>query len=316
MNNRIDRYPSRGGSRAQLVPRLDPVVYAQSSTPLPLGLAPAQVAHYEQHGYMVLPEVFSADEVALLRSELDRLRRDPIMQKREECITEPQSGDIRSIFSVHEISPVIAALTADERLSNIARYLLADKVYIHQSRVNYKPGYRGKEFYWHSDFETWHVEDGMPAMRALSMSISLTENTPHNGPLMLMPGSHKHYAVCTGDTPANHFKASLKKQEYGVPEDEQLKQLAQDGGIVSALGKAGSVVIFECNTMHGSNSNITPDPRSNVFLVYNAVSNRVEEPFCTQPPRPEYICSRERIQTLVPGRFSVDDFAHRQQQSA
>lgn len=316
MSNRNDRYPSRGGSRAQLVPRQDPVVYAEPSTPLPLGLNVDQVQQYESNGFLILPEVFSEDEVALLRAELDRLRRDPVMQKRDECITEPQSGDIRSIFCVHEISPVIAALAADTRLSQIARYLLADEVYIHQSRVNYKPGYRGKEFYWHSDFETWHVEDGMPNMRALSMSISLTENTPYNGPLMLMPGSHRQYAICTGETPANHFKASLKKQEYGVPEDEQLAQLAQDGGIVGALGKAGSVVIFECNTMHGSNSNITPDPRSNVFLVFNAISNRVEAPFCAQPPRPEYICSRERIRTLTPSHFSVDDFAHLRQQSA
>src|SRR3546814_10756649 len=44
------------------------------------------------------------------------------------------------------------------------------------SRLNYKPGFKGKEFYWHSDFETWHVEDGMPQMRALSMSILLAEN--------------------------------------------------------------------------------------------------------------------------------------------
>lgn len=62
------------------------------------------------------------------------------------------------------------------RLLDIAQFLLDDEVYIHQSRLNYKPGFRGKEFYWHSDFETWHVEDGMPRLRALSISITLTEN--------------------------------------------------------------------------------------------------------------------------------------------
>ena len=51
------------------------------------------------------------------------------------------------------------------------------------------------------------------------MSISLIENTPYNGALMLMPGSHKSYAVCSGETPDDHSKASLKKQEYGVPDD-------------------------------------------------------------------------------------------------
>jgi len=45
--------------------------------------------------------------------------------------------------------------------------------------------------------------------------------------------------------------------------------------------------------MHGSNGNITPFPRSNVFFVFNAVSNRVGKPFGNQPPRPDYICTRD-----------------------
>jgi hypothetical protein len=44
-----------------------------------------------------------------------------------------------------------------------ARQLLGSDVYVHQSRVNFKPGFNGQDFYWHSDFETWHAEDGMPA---------------------------------------------------------------------------------------------------------------------------------------------------------
>lgn len=58
------------------------------------------------------------------------------------------------------------------------RQILGSEVYIHQSRVNYKPGYGGTGFYWHSDFETWHSEDGMPRMRALSVSIALTSTCP------------------------------------------------------------------------------------------------------------------------------------------
>jgi ectoine hydroxylase len=168
-------------------------------------------------------------------------------------------------------------------------------VYIHQSRLNYKPGFRGKEFYWHSDFETWHVEDGMPRMRALSMSIALTENSNLNGPLMLIPGSHRQYVTCGGETPENHFQKSLRKQEYGVPADHLLKQLVDQSHIVAVDAKPGSVIIFDCNTMHGSNGNITPYPRSNAFIVYNAIKNRVVEPFCGRSPRPEFICSRSSI---------------------
>lgn len=58
------------------------------------------------------------------------------------------------------------------------------------------------------------------------------------------------------------------------------------------------MLFFDCNVMHGSNSNITPEPRSNLFYVYNHIDNRVVEPFCGQAPRPEFICSRETIETL------------------
>ena len=183
-------------------------------------------------------------------------------------------------------------LAADDRLAGIARFLLDDDVYLHQSRLNYKPGFVGKEFYWHSDFETWHVEDGMPAMRALSMSILLARNTPANGPLMLIPGSHRSFCACVGETPENHYLSSLKKQEYGVPDPMTLAELAAEGGIETATGEAGTVVIFDCNMMHGSNGNITPFPRTNVFFVYNAVSNRLIAPFGQQHARPEFIAAR------------------------
>lgn len=308
MNKQVDQYPSRAGRAARLEPRTDPVVYSRESAELLKHLSSEQIAQYERDGFLVIPNVFSEEEVQCFKTELERLRQDEKLRGSDEVIAEPGSGEIRSIFRVHSNSPVFKRLASDVRLAEIAQGLLDDDVYIHQSRLNYKPGFRGKDFYWHSDFETWHVEDGMPAMRALSMSITLTENTPYNGPLMLMPGSHKSYAVCTGDTPANHFKASLKKQEYGVPDDDLLGQLAKSRGIFGAVAQPGSVIVFDCNVMHGSNSNITPDPRSNVFFVYNAISNRVVEPFCAQPPRPECIGTRQHIEVLKSQQSSVEDY--------
>jgi ectoine hydroxylase len=45
--------------------------------------------------------------------------------------------------------------------------------------------------------------------------------------------------------------------------------------------------------MHGSNSNITPFPRSNVFVVFNSVENTLVEPFGAPSPRPTFIGSRD-----------------------
>lgn len=289
--NEHDLYPSRNGSPPAMLERLDPVVYARDWSSGPLSRE--QVYQYDRDGFLILDNLFSADDIGSFQREVERLRNDPDLRTDPATITEPGSNDVRSIFRVHQSSPVFAALSQDPRLQQVARFLLDDDVYIHQSRVNYKPGLRGKEFYWHSDFETWHVEDGMPRMRALSMSITLTDNFAWNGSLMLIPGSQRFYVSCSGETPPDHFRSSLQKQELGVPDDNSLQELARHGGIVTATGKPGSVIVFDCNTMHGSNGNITPFPRSNVFFVFNAVSNRVGKPFGNQPPRPDYICTRD-----------------------
>lgn len=298
MQERLDKYPSRCGLPAQLLDRKDPVVYGRSAAELPL--AQHEIAAYENEGFMIISNLFTGDEIAAMIHERERLRSARDSFDRASTIAEPGSESLRSIFRVHEVSPVFQRLACDARLVKVAEYLLGDRVYIHQSRLNYKPGFFGKEFYWHSDFETWHVEDGMPEMRALSVSISLTENTDTNGPLMLIPRSHKIYVSCAGETPDDHFRESLRKQEYGVPEPKFLEQLVEDGGIKTATGPAGTTVFFDCNTMHGSNGNITPHPRSNVFIVYNSVSNRVGAPFGPDRPRPDFLAERRNFKPVNP----------------
>src|SRR5690606_24848873 len=117
----------------------------------------------------------------------------------------------------------------------------ADDVYVHQSRINLKPGFRGKEFYWHSDFETWHTEDGMPRMRALSCPILLTPNHTFNGPLLTIDGSHDWFVSCPGETPADNYQQSLRRQDLGVPDDESLRELVRRGRINECLGQPGTV---------------------------------------------------------------------------
>ena len=290
MTGRKDLYPSRVSSEPRFLPRVDPVIYSTYSETAPL--THDQYEAYERDGFLFLEGLLSEDEVADLLEESARLRSGGCELDPDTVFKEMESGDIRSIFRVHAQSTVMKALAADPRIAGLASFLLGDQVYLHQSRLNYKPGFRGKEFYWHSDFETWHVEDGMPRMRALSMSVLLTDNHEYNGPLMLMPGSHKTFVTTIGETPEDHYRQSLRRQEIGVPDDESLTRLYERGTIATPKGRAGSVVVFDCNTMHGSASNITPLPRSNAFFVFNAVSNRLEAPFGEMAPRPEFVAAR------------------------
>ncbi|MGV8854714.1 MAG: ectoine hydroxylase [Devosia sp.] len=285
-----DDYPTRLPEE-QWLKRQDPTVWGKWSPEAPLTRAETQ--SFEKNGYLVLKGVFSANEIEALQTESTRMRSGEAGLAPENVITEPNSAEVRTVFRLDEQNALFDRLARDKRVAGRVRYLLGDDVYLHQSRLNYKPGFTGKEFYWHSDFETWHAEDGMPRMRAISASVLLTDNDALNGPLMLMPGSHQTFVACAGATPEDNHKTSLKKQEVGVPSHDSLSKLAEKFGVDYAAGRAGTVILFDCNTIHGSNGNITPFPRSNAFFVYNAWSNRVVEPFAAKSPRPAFLSSRD-----------------------
>jgi len=289
----MDVYPSRVHAEPRILKRQDRVVHSEWTPDAPL--TQEQSDFYERNGYLFLEGFFDRGELSRYQEEARKLQITARGSEKDEVIREPGGDEVRSVFAVHESHEVFKQLSQHPRLLAIMEYLLGSETYIHQSRINYKPGFTGKEFYWHSDFETWHVEDGMPRMRALSCSIALEDNYPYNGPLMVVPGSHKEFVACIGQTPEDHFKDSLRKQEYGVPDHDSLTRMVKEGGIDTPVGKAGSIVIFDCNIMHGSNSNITPMPRSNIFMVYNSVENKVKQPYSGQKPRPEYIATRDSL---------------------
>lgn len=283
-----DPYWSRTGSQPEIADRVDPVCWGGPPGPLD----DEQLTRFEQRGFLVMPGLLRPDEAQALLDESHALATALRGSDSPHVITEPDSQAVRSVFRVHEDSAPFAQLVKDDRLAGVARQVLASQVYVHQSRINLKPGFEGRPFGWHSDFETWHIEDGMPRMRALSASLFLTENRSVNGPLMLVPGSHRRYVRCLGETPEDHYKQSLREQRYGVPDLDSLRQLIDDGGIVEATGPAGTVVFFDCNTMHGSAGNLSPYPRHNVFLVFNSVENRLTEPFGGTAARPDFLGAR------------------------
>jgi ectoine hydroxylase len=289
-DRRADLYPSRGPEEVT-VTRRDPVVWNHLDAPGPVSRE--ELAAYDEDGFLTVDRLLAPDEVAVYRAELDRLVGDPAVRSDPRSIVEPTSQEIRSVFEVHRISEVFAALVRDERVVGRARQILGSEVYVHQSRINVKPGFGASGFYWHSDFETWHAEDGLPNMRTVSVSIALTENLDTNGGLMIMPGSHRTFLGCAGATPKDNYKRSLQMQDAGTPSHAALTELADRHGIRLFTGAAGSATWFDCNCMHGSGDNITPYPRSNVFLVFNSVENAAREPFAAPVRRPEYIGARD-----------------------
>ena len=299
MGDRLAPSPSRLTEYRAPLPRREPVVHSRNQHRWAGPLDEVSLSRYERDGFLWFEGFFSRDHIEPFFDELKEMANDESLMRSDQVIRDPNSGAIRSVFGMHQLSENFDRLTRDPRILGMVRQLLGSEVYIHQSRINDKYGFQGSGFDWHSDFETWHAEDGMPRMRAVSASLMLTDNNEFNGPLMLIPGSHRHFVPCMGETPDANWQESLKAQELGVPDQQTLARLAEHGGIQAPKGPAGSLMLFECNTLHASNENMSPWPRSNLFFVYNSVDNTLEDPFAAPSPRPEFLATRGSIEPLT-----------------
>jgi ectoine hydroxylase len=270
----VDRYPTRIDGDPELIDRADPSVWDFT------GKGPidrATVAAHHARGYSTHHDLFGETEVAAIRDELAELAADAPADRR---VVWSQDGDVLGIYEVHAVSDLVGELVRDPRVLDRARQILGSDVRIHQSRVEYLSAFDGKGAYWNSPFETWHAEDGMPAPRAVSVSIPLSEQHELTGELMAMPGSHRTFVP----TP---------RGSGGKPGQDHLTSLAAAYGIERFTDAEGSVLIFDANLMQGSADNITPFPRTNLHVVFSSVENRLCAPFAGTEPRPSYIANRD-----------------------
>ena len=234
-------------------------------------LTAEQLAHFDEEGYLFLPSCFLEDEVAVLRDEAAKI----YASDRKEVWRE-RSGAPRTAFAAHTYNEGFARLGAHPRLIEPVKQLLAEDVYMHQFKVNAKAAFQGELWQWHQDYGTWARDDGMPEPRAMNIAVFLDEVMAINGPLMLIPKSHKE-----GTLAAAH---DLETTSYPLwtLDEETVTRLAEAGGIVAPTGPAGSLLMFHGNLVHASPPNITPYPRTIVYLTLCAVSNHITK-FTREP---------------------------------
>jgi ectoine hydroxylase len=255
-------------------------------------LSNEQLKAFDEQGYVFFPNCFSEQEIALLRVEADRILR---LDRPE--IWREKTGAPRTGFAAHTFSAVFSLLARHPRLVEPLRQLFGEDVYVHQFKLNAKAAFEGDVWQWHQDYGTWQRDDGMPEPRAMNIAVFLDEVMPINGPLLLIPKSHKGGVLAAG-----HDVATTSYPLWTLDKDT-VTRLAQnaagaDGiGIVAPTGKPGSVLMFHGNLVHASPPNITPYPRKIVYLTLCAVSNHI-----TKFTRPEFIAHRD-FTPIIP----VDD---------
>jgi ectoine hydroxylase len=240
-------------------------------------LTAQQLRQFAEEGYLFLPGCFSEEEVAILRDEAEQI----YATNRQEVWRE-KTGAPRTAFAAHTYNEAFRLLGNHPRLIHPVEQLLGEQLYMHQYKINAKAAFEGDVWQWHQDYGTWARDDGMPEPRAMNIAVFMDEVMPINGPLMLVPKSHKQGVLSAGH--------DLETTSYPLwtLDNATVTRLVEEGGIVAPTGKPGSVLMFHGNLVHGSAPNITPYPRRIVYLTLCAVSNYIRT-----PTRPEWIAHRD-----------------------
>ncbi len=248
-----------------------------------------EAAKYAEEGFLVLHSEFSRGEIEELRGGAKELLRGC----EEQLVRENDGVTVRSAYAIHRGETLFSQLGRSARLVEPTRRLLGGEVYLYQSKLNVKRPFVGDRWEWHQDYAFWRAEDAMLTPRVLTAAVYLDDINEFNGPLVVIPGSHREGLVrcapwassAEGGELSGYTSASLK---YTVARDE-VARLVRQGGLLAPKGEAGTVLFFSGCLVHASGANLSPFPRSLALYTYNRVDNAPVR----APRRPWFLQSRD-----------------------
>lgn len=238
---------------------------------------------YDDAGWYRSAQQLGADVLDKVRNVIEKISQ----ENRPEVVHEKGTNIVRAVHGCHLYNETSANLVRLPIFVELAEALVGDQVYVYQFKVNLKQPHEGAAWPWHQDYTFWKNEDGMTEDRAVNIAILLDDTHEGNGPLQVLPGTHRLGLVqSTGGADAGsgnwrkHVSADL---EYTVPDDEA-ERLEKDHGRELITGPAGTIYAFHPSIVHSSSSNKSPDRRALLLITYNAVSNATHS-----SPRPEFL---------------------------
>ena len=161
---------------------------------------------------------------------------------------------LRRVQSPEEVSDIYAAIMREARTVDYCAELIGPSLRFHHGKVNSKQPGSKTEVKWHQDFPFQPMTND----DIITCLLFLDDVTRDNGPLEVIPGSHKgplyshwHNGVFTGAV------------DPAIVAEHEAE-------IVSCTGKAGSVCMMHASLLHGSTANLSDEPRTLYITTYYA----------------------------------------------
>ena len=219
-------------------------------------LSQDQIEFYNENGYLMVEDAVSPDGLNALRDlTYEFIERSRSVTTSNDLYDldeghSPAQPKLTRIKLPHERHPLYWDTLTSERIGGVLTSLLGPNVLLQTSKLNTKAPGGGAAVEWHQDWAFYpHTNDSL-----LACGLMLEDVTEENGPLMVIPGTHKGPVL-------DHHSGGVFCGAVD-PDDP----LFEKDRIVTLTGKAGSMTVHHVRTLHGSAPNRSD--RARLILFY------------------------------------------------
>jgi ectoine hydroxylase len=213
---------------------------------------------FDRDGFVIKRGFFSTEEIGAV---INAFQVDQSIQKRTYGVDDGQGGATEIALWNQPGEDSFGALARSERLVRSVEKLLGGEVYHYHSKITMKRPGAGGTWVWHQDYGYWY-SNGCLRPDMLTAAIPLTPNTPANGCLNVLAGSHLMGRIEHG---------FVGKQTGAHPSrvaaaEERLPRVAFEA-------EPGDVMFFHSNTLHTSAPNQSDGDRHLLLVAFNTRAN-------------------------------------------
>ncbi len=237
----------------------------------PLYLTDDDVARYHRDGYVMMPSLFDAREVAAMIKAVETGQRVAATTNARQ----DASGRKSKLALWLEIGDDIwGAASTCPRIVNNIRILLGEEVAFFHGKVMLKEAKSGGAWEWHQDYGYWY-DQGYVFPRLMSAFVALDAATKENGCLQVLRGSHR----------LGRLTHAIVGDQTGV-EPQRMQPIEPLFERVHCEMSPGTVLFFHCNLLHASAPNNSDKHRRSFIMCFNALGNPQLGPKQTSEKRP------------------------------
>jgi ectoine hydroxylase-related dioxygenase (phytanoyl-CoA dioxygenase family) len=224
-------------------------------------LTKAQIDEYNDVGAIVVPDILSPAEVAELRRVTDEfVEKSRAVATHNEVFDledthSPAQPRVRRIKTPHLHHAAYGALVRHPKIIAVLADLWGPNLRFDTAKLNLKSAGYGAAVEWHQDWAFYpHTNDDLAAVGVMMDDMELA-----NGPLMIIPRSHK------GDKVFDHHADG----KFCGAMDPTKKEVDYSAAL-PLTGKAGSITIHHVRAVHGSAVNTSNKDRRLLLFQFRA----------------------------------------------